>query len=400
MAEIILDRSDQNNMMNLNEDELALLDDIEVDKERTINVSAPKRPSMPAPRRRPPPSSQRRPQMMEDEDEEPEMDAFINQTKRTAPSRPPPEVEDYGEEEEEDDDEYPQADYQGGGGGGGGGGEEPSEGYSSIDDEKADLLNKLTRLEKKGFNVNKKLNAYSSISELRTEYKRITYSIEVDSSIKFSRRMLVACVSGLEFLNKRYNPVDVYLDGWSENVVENLDDYDGVFEELYNKYKTKMQVAPEVKLIMMLGGSAMMFHLTNSMFKAAVPNMNDVLKKNPDLVKNMVEAVQNSGSPQVQAQAPASVDENGRREMRGPGVDLSQLMGGMMMPPPPPMNTSQKTGLDSVVEVSGEDDDDDDDISDIVSISGDSTGGELKDVSIKPGGGRRRRSKKKKEISL
>lgn len=209
--------------------------------------------------------------------------------------------------------------------------------------------------------------------------------------------MLVACVSGLEFLNKRYNPVDVYLDGWSENVVENLDDYDGVFEELYNKYKTKMNVAPEVKLIMMLGGSAMMFHLTNSMFKTAIPNMNDVLKKNPELVKNMVEAVQNSGGSQQQAPQP-TVDENGRREMRGPGIDLSQLMGGMMMPPPP-MNTSQKTGLEPVVEVSGEDDDDDD-ISDIISISGDSTGGELKDVSIKPGGGRRRRSKKKKEISL
>ena len=398
MGDIILDRSEQSHMMNLNEDEMALLDDIEVDQQRTIDVSAPRRPAVPAPRRRPPPSARARP-VMDEEDDEPEMDAFINQSKRTAPSRPPPEVEDYGEEEEDEGD-YPQAEYQGGGGGGMNSEEQPSEGYASIDDEKADLLNKLTRLEKKGFNVNKKLNAYSSISELRTEYKRITYSIEVDSSIKFSRRMLVACVSGLEFLNKRYNPVDVYLDGWSENVVENLDDYDGVFEELYNKYKTKMHVAPEVKLIMMLGGSAMMFHLTNSMFKAAVPNMNDVLKKNPDLVKNMVEAVQTSQKPATGAPPPSpSVDENGRREMRGPGIDLSQLMGGMMMPPPP-MNTSQKTGLEPVVEVPGEDDDDDDDISDIVSISGDSTGGELKDVSIKPGGGRRRRTKKKKEISL
>ena len=390
MGDIILERSDKPSIMKLDEDEQALLDEIEVGQERMIEVTAPKKPK-PQPRRQAPPSSQQHRRMME---EEPEMDAFMNPNKRTAPVRPPPEVEDYGEMEDEEEAGYPEAEY--GDEAGGEDEEGPSQGYSSVDDEKADLLNKLARLEKKGFNVNKRLNIYSSVSELRTEYKRLTYSIEVDASIKFSRRMLVACVSGLEFLNKRYNPVDVYLDGWSESVVENLDDYDGVFEELYNKYKTKMHVAPEVKLIMMLGGSAMMFHLTNSMFKSAVPNMNDVLKKNPDLVKNMVEAVQNNNIQQ--AQAPATVDGSGRREMKGPGIDLSQMMGGMMMPPPPPMNTSQKTATLDPVE---EEEDDDDDISDIVSISGDSTGGELKDVSIKPGrGGRRRQKRAKKEISL
>jgi hypothetical protein len=398
MSDILLDRSNQSHVMNLDADEQALLDEISVDQERVIEVpSMPRRPTVQSRHHK-----QRPPQFSHSQiPEEPEIDAFINPNKRTAQTHrpPPPEVEDYGEEEEEEDMMYPQANMMGGGaedGGAedGGGGDKPSHGYHSVDDEKADLLNKLARLEKKGFNVNKRLNAYSSLSEIRTEYKRITYSIEVDSSIKFSRRMLVACVSGLEFLNKRYNPVDVYLEGWSESVVENLDDYDTVFEDLYNKYKTKMNVAPEVKLIMMLGGSAMMFHLTNSMFKSAIPNMNDVLKKNPDLVKNMVEAVQNNG------QQPDTVDSAGRREMKGPGIDLSSMMGGMGMMPPPPMNTSNKitTHLESVGEEDEEDDDDD--ISDIVSISGESTGGELRDVSIKPGGRKKRSRPKKKEISL
>jgi hypothetical protein len=285
------------------------------------------------------------------------------------------------------------------GGGGSSGMDMPAKGYASIDEEKADLLNKLTRLEKKGFNVNKKLNAYSSISDIRTEYKRITYSIEVDSSIKFSRKMIVACVSGLEFLNKRYNPVDVYLDGWSESVVENLDDYDGVFEDLYNKYKTKMEVAPEVKLIMMLGGSAMMFHLTNSMFKAAVPNMSDVLKQNPDLVKDMVNAVKNTnqgGGSSPQRTDEPTFDVSGRREMKGPGIDLTSLMGGMM-PPPPPTNTSQKTSTLTPVD---EDSEEDDNISDIISISGESTNNELKDVTVTAPRRRGRRTKKKNEISI
>ena len=175
--------------------------------------------------------------------------------------------------------------------------------------------------------------------------------------------------------------------------MENQDDYDNVFEELYVKYRSKVNVAPEVKLIMMLGGSAMMFHLTSSMMKAALPNMNDVLKQNPDLMKNMVQAVQSTAS---NTQREQSSNDNGQYEMQGPGIDISKLMGGIMMPPPPPMNTSPISVTREPEPVM-----DDDDVSDIVSISGESTGGELKEVSVsttaKP---KRTRRKKKTEINL
>ena len=380
MGDIILERHSDTHMMNLDSDEQALLDDIGISKERNIEIQPARKAHNFKPKHKI--KSFRPPHVRR----EPEIGAFTNPNKR-APRYEPEEAEEEAEEEEAEE-EYEEEE------GGDHGGEVPSAGYTSIDEEKADLLNKLTRLEKKGLNVNKKLNAYSGISELRTEYKRVTYSIEVDASIKFSRRMLVACVSGLEFLNKRYNPVDVYLNGWSESIVENVDDYDGVFEELYNKYKTKMEVAPEVKLIMMLGGSAMMFHLTNSMFKSAIPNMSEVLKTNPDLVKSMVSAVQNSANKQ---QEPDRVDSNGRHEMRGPGIDLSSLMSGMMMPPPP-VNTSRH--LPVVTEVIEEDEDN---ISDIVSVSGDSTGGELREVKVTAPRRKRRvvgGTKKKNEISM
>ena len=223
--------------------------------------------------------------------------------------------------------------------------------------------------------------------------KRITYSIDVEQSVRFSRRMLVACVTGLEFLNKRYNPFEIQLEGWSESVMENVDDYDGVFEELYVKYRSKVNVAPEVKLIMMLGGSAMMFHLTNSMFKSVMPNMNDVMKQNPDLVKNMMAAVQNTTRNPSEPATDAPVGGTGNYEMQGPGVDISSLMGGIMMPPPPPMNTTMGGGAqESVV--------DDDDMSDIMSISGDSTGGEVRQVNVNSSKPKRTRRKKKTEINL
>lgn len=373
---VVIEREGQHNVMKLDADEEAMLNEISITNESPVRKAVYRPKPKPKPMR---------------VYQEPEMDAFMNPTKsvETQP-RPQPPPEEYGEEEEEVEEPMMFGDeYEGGGEA-----EQPSPGFTSIDDEKADLLNKLTRLEKKGFSVNRRLNAYSSIQELRTEYKRITYSIEVDQSIRFSRRMLVACVTGLEFLNKRYNPFEIALEGWSESVMENMDDYDGVFEELYNKYKTRMHVAPEVKLIMMLGGSAMMFHLTNSMFKAAIPNMNDVVKQNPDLVKSMMNAVQNTArQPSGPPPEPVVNPDTGRREMNGPGFDISSLMGGITMPPPPPMNT---TPLQPVQEA-----DEDDDLSDIVSVSGESTGGEVKEVSLKGGKGKGRgRGRKKNEVTI
>lgn len=357
-GEILIDRGETANVMKLDENEQAMFDEIRVNYAPRPQVMSRARPTA-----APPP--QRTHYQQED------INDFANPMKQSAP--PPPQQEDPVDYGEEDQEEYegPVEDPE----------EQPSPGYKTIDEEKADLVNKLGRLEKKGFVVNKRLNAYSPVDELRTEVKRITYSIEVDKSVKFSRRMLIACVTGLEFLNKRYNPFEIQLEGWSENVMEGVDDYDEVFEELYVKYRTKMHMAPEIKLIMMLGGSAMMFHLTNSMFKAVMPNVNDVMKQNPDLMQNMMSAVQNTMANQ--GPAPAS----GRHEMRGPGLDISSLMGGIMMPPAPPMNTSAP----QVVE--------EDDVSDIVSEQ-DEEEGDVKEVKVGPVKAKRGPRKKKVEINL
>ena len=379
MDDITLDRG-RTNVMKLDADEQALYDEIEISVPRAKPVPRPQKSAFGT---RPPSQHQEA------------MDAFVNPDKQSVPNAGHPmqnEEIDYGDEDDDmdfDDDDGPgmRSEEQ-----------KPTQGYTSIDEEKSDLLNKLARLEKKGFTVNKRLNAYSNVEELRSEVKRITYSIDVEQSIRFSRRMLVACVTGLEFLNKRYNPFEIQLEGWSESVMENVDDYDSVFEELYVKYRSKVSVAPEVKLIMMLGGSAMMFHLTNSMFKTAIPNMNDVIKQNPELVKNMMSAVQNT--------APRNPDEpfveppvggTGNYEMQGPGLDIASLMGGISMPPPMPMNSNLNAGGSRPPPIEEEDE-----LSDIMSISGESTGGEIKEVNVEGSKPKRRRktTAKKNEINL
>ena len=363
--------------MKMDDDEARMLDEISIVPPETKIAIKPKtaRPS-PFAKRAPGPSAPP-PSQMDDG-----LDMFMNPGKRTAPPVPPPEEFDGGEEGE---------DYEGGGEEGGefqpgGGAQVPSEGYKTIEDEKADLLNKISRLAKKGVATSARLTIYSDVEEMRTEFKRMMYGIEVDRSIKFQRRMLIACVTGLEFLNDKFDPFDLELNGWSQNMMENVDDYDGVFEELYNKYKTKVQVAPEVKLIMMVGGSAMMFHLTNSMFKAAVPNVTQVMQQNPGLMQNMMDAVQRS---QAGSQMPASsfpTPPSGPREMRGPGMDFGSLMN--MMGPPPSMMTRPPRAQET------------DSVSDIVSI--DEGDPDTREVQVGGTKGKRgpKGGKGKKEVSL
>jgi len=388
-GEIILDRG-SDSVMKLNDNEQAMMDEIQLDFTKPRSHMPPTIQQMHGRGRHEVPN-----QIFQED-----VDAFANPVKQNTPLPPrndePVDHGEYFDETQYDNGHGTGIDY----GSMEGQEEVPSPGYKTIDEEKSDLVNKLGRLEKRGFNVNKRLNAYSPIDELRTEVKRITYSIEVDKSVKFSRRMLIACVTGLEFLNKRYNPFEIQLEGWSENVMETQDDYDEVFEELFVKYRTKMHVAPEVKLIMMLGGSAMMFHLTNSMFKQVMPNVNDIMKQNPDLMNNMMSAVQNTMSNQAgPSTSPASSGD--RYEMKGPGLDISSLMGGIMMPPTPPMNTSAMP-MPRATEYSPEVDNEEDDISDIVSEGGDATqdaDDDIKEVKL-PAGKSKRGRKKKVEINL
>ena len=160
--------------------------------------------------------------------------------------------------------------------------------------EKFKFLRKLEALEKKGVELSKKYTMESSLQEMMGEYETIQEEKTKQNSVKFQGNMLMAVINGIEFLNNRFDPFDIKLDGWSEQVNENVTDYDDIFGELYEKYKSKASMSPEIKLMFQLGGSAMMVHMTNTMFKSAMPGMDDILRQNPDLMRSFQNAAVNS----------------------------------------------------------------------------------------------------------
>lgn len=192
--------------------------------------------------------------------------------------------------------------------------------------EKLKILRKLEALEKKGVDLTKKYTMDSPLAEMQGEYEMIKNEKEKGNSVKFQGKMLMAAVSAIEFLNGKFDPFDVKLDGWGESVSENLDEYDDIFGELHEKYGGKTKMAPELKLLFMLGGSAAMLHMTNTMFKSSMPGMDDIMRQNPELMQQFTQAAVSSMS----------------QENPGFGGFMSGVMGGQPMPPMgPPGPTSQ-----------------------------------------------------------
>jgi hypothetical protein len=158
--------------------------------------------------------------------------------------------------------------------------------------EKREILYQLNRLEAKGYSIPGNYNMNSDLQEMKQEYERIIRDKDIDASIRFQRKMLMAFVSGTEYLNSRYDPFAIKLEGWSDQVHENITDYDDIFEELHEKYKSKgKKMAPELRLFISLTGSAFMFHLTSKMFKeSSIPGVEEVFKANPELMKQFQSA--------------------------------------------------------------------------------------------------------------
>jgi len=195
--------------------------------------------------------------------------------------------------------------------------------------ERFSYLRKLEDLESKGVKLTKRYSMDSSLEEMKGEYENIVSEKEKANNVKFQGKMLMACITGLEFLNSKFDPFDIKLDGWAEQFSENITDYDEIFAELHEKYRNKAKLAPELKLLFQLGGSAIMLHMTNTMFKSSVPGIDDIMRQNPELMQKFTQAAMNSVGPGfsgfMNASQPRSDPRPESREFREPRPEVKTI---------------------------------------------------------------------------
>lgn len=210
--------------------------------------------------------------------------------------------------------------------------------------EKRDILFKMDRLESRGYQLPRRFTLESNLEEMRTEYDRIVREKELDASIHFQQKMMMAFVTGVEFMNTKFDPFSVRLSGWSESVHNEMEDFTDIFIDLHDKYKgTGSKMAPELRLLLSLSGSAFQFHLTQSMFKrTTTPGVEELLRSNPELLRQFQVAAmqQMSGAAPQAPQAPQTSQAPPQPAPQNSGMGGIFSMMGNMFAPPPPMRTS------------------------------------------------------------
>ena len=161
--------------------------------------------------------------------------------------------------------------------------------------KKIELLRKLSEIKTKGFSLTKEYDFNSSIDEMDYEYALLKSFVDKRNSVKIFKSGLLQTVSIIEFLNDKYDPFDFHLQGWGEHMSVEVDSYDDVLEELYEKYKGSGKgMPPEVKLLLLLTASAGAFHFSKT--QTSIPGLEQTLSRNPELVSKLL----NPAKPQSQ----------------------------------------------------------------------------------------------------
>jgi hypothetical protein len=181
-------------------------------------------------------------------------------------------------------------------------------------------------------------NMESSYEEVEDEYETALEDKRKKDSIKLQGWWFMTFVNSVEYANAAFDPFGLNLDGWGEQVNEDIDSYEEIFSELHDKYKGG-KMAPELSLLLRLGFSAAVVNFTNKALSTATPGFNDVIKQSPELMRMFTDATVNSMSQNSPGFAMASnlMNEQKSQKPRGPA-------------PPAPVETknmgpSQRPGM-------------------------------------------------------
>jgi hypothetical protein len=160
------------------------------------------------------------------------------------------------------------------------------------------MIKKLEEWYEKGLIKNvSHFNNDSAYEEVEDEYETALEDKRKKDSTKLMGWWFMTFVNSVEYANAAFNPFDINLDGWGEQISEDIDSYDEIFAELHEKYKGG-KLSPELSLLLRLGFSAAVVNFTNKALSTATPGFNDVIRQSPELMRMFTNATVSSMSQQ------------------------------------------------------------------------------------------------------
>jgi len=192
--------------------------------------------------------------------------------------------------------------------------------------KKRHMIKKMEEWQEKGsFKMSDRYDMDSNFEEVEDEYETAMDEKRKKDSVKLQGWWFMTMINSLEYANTVFNPFDLNLDGWGEQVSEDIDSYEDIFSELHEKYKGG-KMAPEISLLLRVGFSAAVLNFSNKALSSATPAFNDVIKQSPELMKMFTDATVNSMSQDSPGFAMANQFMQDSARPKGP-------------PPPAPVDT-------------------------------------------------------------
>ena len=227
--------------------------------------------------------------------------------------------------------------------------------------EKYEILRKFDRLSKLGVPMRKRFTLDSPIDEMKMELEFIRREKAMDQTIKQFCDWYITGMSALEWSSKNVAVMQAFglnLSGLSESAQMNVADMEEDFEELYDLYGDKLKMHPLVRIPIRTCMMVYMVHLTNQMAqKSPIPNIDQILKTNPDIARQMAAQAMQNQTQQFRQQAqtnqqqqsmsvPMFPSANGfgnsapqPQQDNNPLAGLMSFLGGVNSPPPPTQAT-------------------------------------------------------------
>ena len=139
---------------------------------------------------------------------------------------------------------------------------------------------------KKTRDLSKSYTIASELQDLEDEVRFHTEQEQKVVSVGFAKDGLLKMCQLLEIANGTFDPFGIQLKGWHGQMSSNIENYDGVFGELYEKYKNYVgRVEPEYKLMYMIFGSAASFHYSKQFVEQY--GLEKLVEKNPELLQKI-----------------------------------------------------------------------------------------------------------------
>jgi hypothetical protein len=219
----------------------------------------------------------------------------------------------------------------------------------ALQKEKYEILRKFERLSKLGVPMRKRFTIDSPLEEMKMELEFIKREKSMDATIKQFSEWFVTGMSALEWGSQNVSMLRAFglqLNGLSESAQMNVVDLEDDFEELYDMYGENMKMHPMVRIPLRTCMMVYMVHLTNQMTrKAPIPNIDDIMRQNPDIARQLASAAMQQQTQQMRGSAQPAQPTS----QASPNNPLSGLMSFMQgaIPPAPPPNLIPKAPQES-----------------------------------------------------